>query len=268
MHLTISMVSTSAVAPETDYSWNTYNSAASFGLLFRGKEVLITKDTQFGLRDGSKGSARLILRGEPTKVMTITPEERTVLLARATPVATKGGKKAKVQGVVPAFDAGASWKTEVAPAIKVAFDRLSKVRGPSAELTYYMNRVAQAISSYADGAATAAKTKKVVAEIGNSIKITGKDVDTSTPMGQLAALLMNSSPEWKKLKSGKVKHTKPDDAFDAGLIFSAAATHMRLAQLMVGGRRAAVIKAIGDLDTSVRETIPSKVMNAIDRMRS
>ena len=263
MQFNISTQSLSAVVPETEYSWNTYTSAAAFGVLFRGKEVMITKDTKFGLRDGTKGSARLILVGEPTKVITVSPEERTVLLARSTPAVAKGRKRAETG--VPEFDAAATWKKDIVPAIKTASERLSNVKGPSTELTYYLNHIAKSIGAYEDKA-TAAAASNVVAQINNKIDINKGTIDVSKPLGQLASLLMDTSKEWKRVSTGKLKYAKAGDAYNAMTDFRIAAAHMRLAQLMVGGRVATVLKAFADLDTSVRDSLPAKVSGALVRL--
>lgn len=263
MELTISMVSTSAVAPETDYSWNTYNSAASFGLLFRGKEVLIANGTQFGLRDGSKGSARLILRGEPTKVMTITPEERTVLLARATPVTTKGGKQAKVQGVVPKFDAAAFWKNSIAPALKEAAAEVGKTTTPAPAVINYLKGVASMINSFSEAkGATRSGAANLLQFIPDAPSATLALKGDSENV-KLAAQLLESSPEWKRIRTGKLKLSKYENAYSVGQDFYYAYIHMRLAKELASGFARNVRNVLSGLDTSARDSIPAKLYDKI-----
>lgn len=266
MELTISMVSTSAVAPETDYSWNTYTAAASFGLLFRGKEVLLSNGSQFGLRDGSKGTARLILRGEPTKVITVSPEERTVLLARATPVATKGGRKAKVQGVVPKFDAATFWKTDIAPALTEALKKFAGAR-PTRQMSAYMKGVANASLAYGEGH-TEALGAKVLTAINKPVQFDMGSIDVSNPMGKLAQQLVNTSPELKRIFGGKVKRKTVFDYYSTYQDFHYGAAHALLAAAMLTNRPANVVNAAMGLDSSVRDSIPAKVNAAIEDMDS
>ena len=266
MNITITMKSTSAVAPETDYSWNTYTSAAGFGLLFRGKEVLISKDAQFGLRDGSKGSARLILRGEPTKVMTLSPEERTVLLARSTPVTSKRGKVAKVQGVVPAFEPAAFWASDIGPALAEAGQKLAGSTAPTGTLISYLNAVATGIDEFGEGKATAATAKKLVTLINKAAASKGK-IDTKSETGALAAVMLNSSPEWKRIVTGKTKVKKMADYYSAQMDYGIAATHMQLAKALMEGNRRNIVRTMGNIDTSASESIPKKVWDAVQNMR-
>lgn len=257
------VASTSAVAPESEYSWNTYTSVAGMGLLFRGKEVMIAADTQFGLRDGTKGAARLILRGEPTKVITVTPEERTVLLARSTPVTTKGGKKAKVQGVVPDFDAAASWKNEIAPAIKQAAATLSATSLPTVQVITFLDRVSVEIDNYIEeGGATAASTKKFVKLLGQAPA--GKGIlNRSKENVQLAVKLLETSPEWKRIKTGKLKLAKFENAYFVGQDFGYAAIHLKVAKSLVDGDAKKVRAVLSNIDTSARESIPSAAYRQI-----
>jgi len=257
------IASTSAVAPESEYSWNTYTSVAGMGLLFRGKEVMIATDTQFGLRDGTKGAARLILRGEPTKVITVTPEERTVLLARSTPVTTKGGKKAKVQGVVPDFDAAAAWKNEIAPAIKEAAATLSATSLPSGSVIVFLDRVSAEVSNYIEkGGATAATTKKFLKLLGQAPVGTGI-MNRDKENVQLAVKLLETSPEWKRIKTGKLKLSKFENAYSVSQDFGYAAIHLKIAQVLVGGNSKKLRDTLRNIDTSARESIPSAVHRQI-----
>lgn len=265
LQLSISAMSASAVAPETEYSWNTYNSAASFGLLFRGKEVLISKDAQFGLRDGSKGAARLIMRGEPTKVITVTPEERTVLLARATPVATKGGRKAKVQGVVPEFAPTATWANDIAPALATAVQELAASTLPTADLIAYLESTSRGIKSFAEDKATAQTAKKLVEQIGKA-KASKGVVNARTEGGALAAIILNSSPEWKRIKTGRVKTKKMADAYDTHQDFYVAAAHLKLAKALLDGNMRTLKSLVSNMDTSIRESVPKKVWDPIRLM--
>lgn len=265
MELTISMASTSAVAPEADYSWNTYTSAASFGLLFRGKEVLISKDKQFGLRDGSKGAARLILRGEPTKVITVTPEERTVILARATPFVAKNGKKAKVQGVVPEFDAAAFWKSDISPAIGEALTKFAGAR-PTRQMSEYMKDVATAVKNYGEGKPTDALGAKVLAALNKPVQFDMGSIDDSRPMGRLAIQLTTSSPELKRIFSGNVKHKKLADFYSTYQDFYYGAAHAMLAAAMLTNRQNNIINTAQGFSSSITRSIPAKVMSVVDDM--
>lgn len=261
-----SVASTSAVAPESEYSWNTYTSVAGMGLLFRGKEVMIATDTQFGLRDGTKGAARLILRGEPTKVITVTPEERTVLLARSTPVTTKGGKKAKVQGVVPKFDAASFWKTDISPALAEALKKFAGAR-PTRQMAAYMKGVAEASLAYGEGHTEALGTK-LLAAINKPVQFDMGSIDVSNPMGKLAQQLVNTSPELKRIFGGKVKRKTVFDYYSVYQDFLYGAAHALLAAAMLTKRPANVVNVAMGLDSSVRDSIPTKVNDAIEDMDS
>lgn len=257
------VASTSAVAPESEYSWNTYTSAAGMGLLFRGKEVMIAADTQFGLRDGTKGAARLILRGEPTKVITVTPEERTVLLARSTPVTTKGGKKAKVQGVVPEFDAAAAWKNEIAPAIKEAAAKLAATSLPTGSVIAFLDRVSVEIDNFIEkDGATAATTKRFVKMLGQAPSGKGL-MNRDKENVQLAIQLLDASPEWKRIKTGKLKLAKFENAYFVGQDFGYAAIHLNIAKLLIEGSPEKLRRTLSNIDTSARESIPSKLFPKI-----
>lgn len=257
------VASTSAVAPESEYSWNTYTSVAGMGLLFRGKEVMIATDTQFGLRDGTKGAARLILRGEPTKVITVTPEERTVLLARSTPVTTKGGKKAKVQGVVPKFDAAASWKNEIAPALKAAAAEVGQSTAPTVSVITFLEKVYFKLNDISEsGGATAVAVKDLV---GLLAKAPSAPVilNSSKENVRLAVQLIESSPEWKRIRTGKLKLSKFENAYSIGQDFYYASVHMRIAKALVTGNREKLRRDLSNLDTSARESFPSKLYGQI-----
>lgn len=256
------VASTSAVAPESEYSWNTYTSVAGMGLVFRGKEVMIATDTQFGLRDGTKGAARLILRGEPTKVITVTPEERTVLLARSTPVTTKGGKKAKVQGVVPKFDAAASWKNEVAPALKEAAATVAGTSVPTIQVITFLEKVYFKLNDISDGGATAVAVKDLVGLLAKPPVGTGT-LNSSKENVRLAMQLLESSPEWKRIRTGKLKLSKFENAYSIGQDFYYASVHMGIAKALVAGNREKLRRDLDNLDTSARESFPSKLYGQI-----
>lgn len=256
------VASTSAVAPESEYSWNTYTSVAGMGLLFRGKEVMIATDTQFGLRDGTKGAARLILRGEPTKVITVTPEERTVLLARSTPVTTKGGKKAKVQGVVPKFDAAASWKNEIAPALKEAAATVAGTSVPTIQVITFLEKVYFKLNDISDGGATAVAVKDLVGLLAKPPVGTGT-LNSSKENVRLAMQLLESSPEWKRIRTGKLKLSKFENAYSIGQDFYYASVHMGIAKALVTGNREKLRRDLSNLDTSARESFPSKLYGQI-----
>lgn len=257
------VASTSAVAPESEYSWNTYNSAAGMGLLFRGKEVMIAADTQFGLRDGTKGAARLILRGEPTKVITVTPEERTVLLARSTPVTTKGGKKAKVQGVVPKFDPLAAWKNEIAPALKEAAATVGQSTAPTISVITFLEKVYHKLNGFSEpDGATAAAAKDLVGLLAKapSAPVALKSEKENV---RLAVQLIESSPEWKRIRTGKLKLANYGNAYSAGQDFYYASVHMSIAKALVAGSREKLRRNLSNLDTSARESIPAKLFRQI-----
>lgn len=257
------VASTSAVAPESEYSWNTYTSAAGMGLLFRGKEVMIAADTQFGLRDGTKGTARLILRGEPTKVITVTPEERTVLLARSTPVTTKGGKKAKVQGVVPKFDAAAIWKNEIAPALKEAAAEVGKTATPSDAVINFLKGTYSHINTFseADGATRsgAASLLKFISNAPSAPLALKGDKENV----KLAIQLLESSPEWKRIRTGKLRLAKYENAYSVGQDFYYASVHMRIAKALAAGKALNLRNELSNLDTSARDSIPVKLFRQI-----
>jgi hypothetical protein len=72
----ISKPVTAAIKPETAYQWFSYKGARPVKLDFRGKTVVVEKGMRFGVRPSVNGTdIRLIFKGEPTKVHTLTKQQ-------------------------------------------------------------------------------------------------------------------------------------------------------------------------------------------------
>lgn len=274
MQVTV-LLSTSAAKGEDQYTWYKYQLNVDFILPYRKSSLALKSGMIFGIRPSSskaKSESRLVLQGEVTKVVTITQNEKAVLLERSDPLKSSRTVRPLSSNVPkPSMQNVSDHKAKqmqqtlmerpFIQALKSKIDKGLKIDSPSQDLVRYFSK----LSDLAKKAANAIEDDQSDQRMKSLVKsieslAEPKQVKINAPankLGDQGKLLFVNSKIRNTLK-GRL------DLDAVGFFCHTASRMYNVAMYMYTNKQAKAEQAYADLDGSVRDQIPSRVQKFFD----